>query len=74
MLTSLWHLTGLTTHLEEVIGDDGEAARVVSVIPDIWVVGKNISKHIKEEVQRILVQEVDLVQCIQGKVDVGASL
>lgn len=51
MLTSLGHLTVLITYLEEVISDDGEAARVVSVISDVGVVGENISEHIKEEVQ-----------------------
>lgn len=50
-LTGLKHLTAVVTHLEEVVGDDGEAARVVSVIPDVGIVGQNVSEHIQEEVQ-----------------------
>lgn len=68
------HLPGPATHLEEVVGDDGEAPGVVRLVLDVWVVGENIGEHVKEEVQRVLIQEVDLVQRVKGEVDVGASL
>lgn len=32
------------------------------MVPDVGVVGEHVCEHVQEEVQRILVQEVDLVQ------------
>lgn len=62
------------TDLEEVIGDDGQAPSVVSVVPEVGIVVEHICEHIQEEVQRILVQEVDLVQRVKCEVDTGARL
>ena len=52
-------------YLEEVLGDDVEPLGVVSDSLQT-LVGQNNLKHLKEEVQRILVQEVHLKQVIES--------
>lgn len=41
---------------------------------DVGVVAEDISKDVQEEVQRILVEEVYLVEGIQGEVDTRTCL
>ena len=52
-------------YLEQVLGDDVEPLGVVSDSLQT-LVGQNNLKHFKEEIQRILVQEVHLKQMIES--------
>lgn len=47
-------------HLEEVLGYDGEALRVVRDALEVGVLIQDVVVDVQEELQRVLVQEVDL--------------
>lgn len=63
-----------TTYLEQIIRNDRQSAGIVCMVFDVGVVAEDISKDVQEEVQRILVEEVYLVEGIQGEVDTRTCL
>ena len=54
------HCITTFSHLEEILGDDAEPSAIVRDSLQILVVAQHNFKYFQEEVQRILVQEVDL--------------
>lgn len=53
-------------YLEEIFGDDAQPPGVVGHSLQILVVAQDNIKYLQEEVQRVLVQEVDLKNTIEG--------
>lgn len=47
-------------YLEEVLGDDGQALRVVGDALQVGVLVQDVVVDVQEELQRVLVQKVDL--------------
>lgn len=52
-------------HLEEVLGDGGQACCVVGDSVEIFVVSQNCTKDVQEKLQRKLVEEMNLKICTQ---------
>lgn len=61
-------------HLEQVGGNDGETLSIVADFLESSVVVQHGMEDVEEEVQRVLVEEVDLTQRVQREVNVAASL
>ena len=62
----------LVAPLEEVVGDEGEPPGVVLLLV-LGDVGQEAVKDVEEELEAELIEEVDLVEIVDGEVDGAAG-
>lgn len=60
-------------YLEEILGDDGQALGVVGDALQVGVLVQDVVVDVQEELQRVLVQEVDL-EAVEGAMSVRARV